>query len=137
MALSLTGASSSLVIPIMLFSGILTAVIFVLLIPFLTNLILNMLRLFNIPRAEYILLVFLFFDIGFLACGLLNVVNFFTPILLTWGGILFPFLVFFGCSLGFYKVTSKLYFNDVTRPYYFKNLAIIFFAVAIIVGVVL
>ncbi len=127
--------SQSLVIPVMLLSSIISAVIIMMLIPVLVNLFLNIIKVYSVPRAEYVLLVMLFFDIGFFACGLLNLVNLFTPLFLTWGSVLFPFISSLGCVIAFYKVTAKLYFNDVTRVYYFKVLAIAYLAIALVMGV--
>ncbi len=129
------GMSTTVVIPMTLLVGIILGVIISLIVPFAINAALNFLRLYNIPRAEYVLIAMVFFDIGLFACGLLNLVNLFTPILLAWGGVIFPVVVSFGCMLGFYKVTANLYFNDVTRPYYFKNLAILYIVMVVIMGV--
>ena len=126
---------SGTIIPMMLLTVIILGVILNLLVPFTINLALNFLRLYNVPRHEYILIAMMFFDIGFFACGILNLVNLFTPILMTWGSVLFPLITSCGCMLGFYKVTSKLYFNEVTRQHYFKYLAIIYIACAVIMGV--
>lgn len=120
-----------------LLSSALAAVVAMLLLPFLVNLFLNTLRNYNIPRAEYVLLVFLYFCIGNFILGLLNLTHLFTPVLLMWGNALFPFIVFVGCVFSFYKVTAKIYFNDVTEPYYFRNLMNLCVILAVIFGVIL
>jgi len=42
----------------------------------------------------------------------------------------------FVCWLVFYSVTGKLYFNDVTKPYYFATISIAVIALAVLGGVV-
>ncbi len=136
---NMMGASMGLpavaTIPTVLLSGILTGLLFNLCVPFAVNSILNFSRLYNVPRHEYVLLAMLFFDIGFFACGILNLVNLFTPVFMTWGSVLFPLIVSCGCMIGFYAVTSKLYFNVVTRQLYFRSLAIAYLVTVAVVGV--
>lgn len=135
LVLSAVGMSEDATIPVMILGGVLTAVILLLAIPFVINMLLNFLRMYNVPRAEYVLIAMLFMAIGNFACGILNLVNLFTPILITWGSVIFPLIVSLGCMIGFYKVTANLYFNDVTRPHYFKYLAIVYFVVVVVTGV--
>lgn len=127
---------SGAVIPIMLLTGIIMGAIFTIIIPFVINVLLNFLRVYNVPRHEYVLIAFVFFDIGFFACGILNLINLITPLFVVWGATLFPLIVSLGCTLGFYKVTANMYFNDVTRQRYFRNLAIIYVAIVIVLGVI-
>lgn len=108
-----------------LFSALLMGVILVLIIPLLTNVFLNLAKIYSVPRAEYKLLLLLFFTIGFFANGLLNLINLATPLFLSWGGVLFPFIVSVCCCVAFYRVTVKLYFNDVTAVNYFKYYAVV------------
>ena len=125
--------------------GIISAVVATLLIgvivmailPLLVNAFLNFSRFYNVPRAEYGLLVNLFFAMYYFICGALSLVNLITPILLIWGEKLFPFIAGTGCMIWFYAVTRKLYFNDATEKYYFRNMAILYFVVAVVFGVVL
>lgn len=112
-----------------------TALMF--LVPFVTNLFLNASHLHNVPRAEYALLAHAFCTIYFAVCGALRLINLVTPLLLVWGGVIFPFVVSLGCVIWFYHVTSQLYFNDVTRPFYFRVVAIVYFVCAALFGVVL
>ena len=107
------------------------------LVPFVAGVFLNFSRLYSVPRAEYGLLAHLFFTLYYLVCGLLSLVNLFTPLLLTWGEKLFKFIVATGCLIWFYAVTKKLYFNDATAQYYFRNLVIVYFVLAVLFGVVL
>lgn len=116
-ALNLNGAS---ILVLSLFSSALMGVILVFIIPLLANLFLNVARIYSVPRAEYRLLVLLFFTIGFFVNGLLNLINLITPVFLVWGAVLFPFIVSVGCCIAFYFVTVRLYFNDVTVVNYYK-----------------
>ena len=129
------GLSANTTIPMVLLSGVFMGLLLNLVVPFAVNSLLNFMRLYNMPRHEYVLIAMVFFDVGFFACGILNLVNLFTPIFMTWGSILFPLIVSCGCMIGFYKVTSKLYFNEVTRQPYFRTLAIAYLAVVVVLGV--
>ena len=120
-----------------IFASIFIGVALMFIVPFVANVFLNFSRLYSVPRAEYGLLAHLFFTLYYFVCGLLSTVNLFTPLLLTWGEKLFPFVVATGCLIGFYAVTKKLYFNDATALYYFRNLAIGYFVFAVLFGVVL
>ena len=105
--------------------------------PFLARTFLNVSRFYNVPRAEYGLLSLVFVMLYFGVTGALKLINLITPLLLVWGKVLFPFVVATGCAIWFYAVTSKLYFNDVTKPFYFRNVAIAYFVCAFLFGVVL
>lgn len=105
-------------------SLLLIGVILMVLLPLVVDVLLGVARIYTVPKAEYNLLALIFCGLGFLLLGLLNLVNLFTPLLLTWGGILFPLVSTLAAAVGFYAVTSKLYFNDLTRAHYFKVLAL-------------
>lgn len=120
-----------------LFTSLIIGIVLMFLVPWLTGLFLNTSRFYNVPRAEYALLAHVFCTIYFAACGVLKLINLFTPLLLIWGGVLFPFVVALGCVIWFYHVTSQLYFNELTRPYYFRNVAIVYFVCAVLFEVVL
>ena len=122
---------------IALMSSMLIGVILVFIVPVVSNFFLNRSRLYTVPRAEYCLLVQLFFAIYFVICGALKLINLITPLLLVWGEILFPVLVSLGCIIWFYRVTAKLYFNDQTKPYYFRSLAITYIILVIVAEVLL
>lgn len=107
------------------------------LVPLIANVFLNYSRFYTVPRAEYGLLTLLFFTLYFAACGLLKLINLFTPLLLVWGDVLFPVLVSLGCVIGFYAATAKLYFNNQTKPYYFRNLAIAYVILIVVAEVLL
>ncbi len=118
-----------------LVTSIVVGVALMFLLPVIANLILNWSRIFSVPRAEYCLLCHIFGTLGFLICGLLNLVNLFTPIFSVWGGVLFPFVSLLICAISFYVTTSKLYFNVATRVYYFKVCLIVFFVLVVILEV--
>lgn len=129
--------SDTYMLIVSIFSSLFIGVVLMFLVPFVANVFLNFSRFYNIPRAEYSLIVLMFFALYYLVCGVLSLVHLFTPLLLTWGEKLFPFITATGCVIWFYAVTKKLYFNDVTARFYFRNLAIVYFVVAIVFGVVL
>ena len=129
--------SDAYMIVIAIFSSLLIGVVLMFLVPFVAKVFLNFSRLYNVPHAEFALLAQMFFALFYFVSGLLSLVNLFTPLLLTWGEKLFPFIVGTGCVIGFYAVTKKLYFNDVTALYYFRNLAIVYFVFTVVFGVVL
>ncbi len=118
------------------FSVAIVGLILMFLVPMFTGLFLNMSRFYNVPRAEYGLIAHVFCTIYFVACGAFKMLNLLTPFTLVWGA-LFGFVASLGCVIGFYCVTSKLYFNDVTRPYYFRNVAIVYFVCALVFEVLL
>ena len=111
-------------------------VIIMLLLPLVTNVFLHYSRFYTVPRAEYSLIAMLFFALYFAVCGALKLINLATPILLIWGEVIFPVVVSLGCVIWFYHVTSNLYFNNQTKPFYFRNLATTY-AILIIVAEVL
>lgn len=108
-----------------LFSSALEGVVLMFVTPFLAGLFLNIAKIYTVPRAEFGLIVNLYCAIGFFVTGLLNLINLITPLFLVWGGVIFPFIVTLGCFVSFYLVTSKMYFNDVTKVYYFKCILVV------------
>lgn len=134
MGIALTSAQELLVA---LMTSTLLGVGLMFLVPWLASVFLNMSKFYAVPHSEYRLLVHVFFTLFYFVCGALKLVNIFTPLLLTWGATLFPFLVSLGCVIWFYSVTSNLYFNDVTKPFYFRNMAILYFVCAFVFGVLL
>ncbi len=137
MSYGIAALPETTVIVLALLMSFLIGVVLMFLVPFVTNLFLNSSKFYNVPRAEYALLAHLFCTIYFVVCGALRLVDLFTPVLLVWGGVLFPFVVSLGCVICFYAVTSRLYFNDVTRPYYFRNAAIVYFVAVTVLEVLL
>lgn len=115
-----------------LLTSVLMGVILMLVTPLLTNLFLNVAKIYSVPRAEYCLIVNLFCAIGFFVTGLLNLINLITPVFMVWGGVIFPFVVTAGCFVAFYLVTSKMYFNDVTKVHYFKCILVVAIVVLVL-----
>ena len=101
-------------------------------VPFLAGLFLNVSKIYSVPRAEYCLLVNLYCALGFFVNGLLNLINLITPVFMVWGGVIFPFVITLVGFISFYLVTSKLYFNDVTKVHYFKCLLIVALVVLVL-----
>ena len=118
-----------------LLSEFVIGIIWMFILPFLVNALLNFAKVYSVPRAEYCLLVHAFFALGYLIRGALSLINVFTPVLLVWGGVLFPFVSSLVAMILFYKVTSKLYFNDLTVVPYFRVLAVVYFVILIVVEV--
>ena len=121
---------------IALMTSALLGAIVMALMPLVCNLFLNYSRFYSVPRAEFSLLALLFLTIYYAICGALKLINLVTPLLIVWGEILFPVIVSLGCIVWFYSVTAKLYFNNQTKPYYFKSLAIAY-VILIVIGEVL
>lgn len=123
-------ASFKLVIALM--SSTVAGVLLMFVTPYIAQLFLNVTKIYSVPRAEFCLLVNLYCGIGFFLVGMLNLINLITPIFMVWGGVLFPIIVTIGCFASFYIVTSKMYFNDVTKVHYFKCLLIVFAIVIVL-----
>ena len=120
-----------------LLTSMILGTVIMFLVPIVTNVFLNYSRFYTVPRAEFALLAHLFFTIYFAICGVLKLINLFTPLLLVWGEILFPVLVSLGCIIWFYSVTTKLYFNNQTKPYYFRSLTIAYIILIVVAEVLL
>lgn len=121
---------------VMLFC-ILASIFVMFLVPFVVNAVLNVAKLYNIPRGEYCLLVLVAMSLYYLLNGIFGLVNLFTPLMIVWIGTLAPFVSLLICAVTFYKVTASMYFNDVSRVYYFKVCGIttlIIFGVMLLVG---
>ena len=104
--------------------NLITQIIIVLLFPIIVRGLAKLFRFYNLPFAEYSLVATAFYGLYALAFGLIQIVNFFTPLYSTWINLLGGFLCGTVAYLGFYLFTSKMYFNTATRPRYFKILAI-------------
>ena len=122
---------------IALMTSALLGVAIMFLVPLISRLFLHYSQFYSVPRAEYGLLTMLFVALYFAICGILKLINLFTPILLVWGEILFPILVSLGCAIMFYRVTAKLYFNNQTKPYYFRSLLVTYVIMMVIAEVLL
>ncbi|MEG2014434.1 MAG: hypothetical protein RR086_01765 [Clostridia bacterium] len=100
------------------------AIITLLLSP-ISSVILNLSRIYFVPRAEFGVLVRLSVTSMFMALSLFNLTFLFSPVVLIWGLLLYKLVLGVGAGIGFYLVTSKLYCNTATKPYYFKVLSIV------------
>lgn len=118
-----------------IFSTLIAALIFVFLLPVLIRWFLRLSRFINVPQNEYPLIALLFFTIYNLVYGGMTFIQLATPLYIVWGNLVAHLLVGTLCFVGFYKVTANLYFNDVTKPYYFKTIAIAYFIVMLFGGV--
>ena len=118
-----------------IFCEFIVGVIWMYLLPVLVNFALNTAKLYTVPRAEYCLLVHVFFALGYFIRGCLNLVHLFTPVMLVWGGVLFPFVSSVVAAILFYRVTAKLYFNDLTVVPYFRIYAIVYLLLLLVLEV--
>ena len=73
----------ALIVALLTSAGLGVALMF--LTPLIAQLFLNYSRFYSVPRAEYRLLTMVFFTLYFAICGVLKLINLFTPILLVWG----------------------------------------------------
>lgn len=105
------------------------------LLPPLVNVALNFVKIYSVPRSEYCLLAHAFFALGYFVCGVLNLINLFTPLFAVWGRVLFPFVSSLVAALLFFKVTKKLYFNTATSVYYFKVFAVAYIVIVLVLEV--
>lgn len=112
----------------------LSGIILLAIYPFFINLLLNVFSIYSVPRSEYVLLALIYTALAQLITGVLGCIQFFTPVVVTWGGVLFRFVGSTVAMILFYRKTSQLYFNHQTRVHYFRNIAIVYF-VAMILGV--
>jgi hypothetical protein len=112
-----------------------SAAITVVLAHFLPKLYLSLAKIHSVPHSEFSLLATLAWTAYNLLVGLLNLILLAAPTFLVWGAVIFPVVSVLASGVVFYVVTSKLYFNDATRPHYFKTLAIAVLALALLGGV--
>lgn len=133
----MASAPDAMLISVALLTSLIIGTVLMFLVPLVVNLFLNFSKFHNVPRAEYALFAHLFITLYYLVCGLLGLINLATPLISSWGGGLFSLFVSLGCVIWFYHVTSNLYFNDVTKQYYFRNLAILYLVCAFVFGVIL
>lgn len=111
--------------------------VIVVLAHFLPRLFLRFTKIYTVPYSEFSLFATLAWALYCLLVGLLNLILLAAPTFATWASVLFPTVSVIASGLAFYAVTSKLYFNDVTRPYYFYTLSVAVLALAVFAGGVL
>jgi hypothetical protein len=120
-----------------LFASLLGGILGAFILPLLVNFVLNLARIYSVPRAEFSLLAKLFFAASFLVSGALGMLRFLSPFLATWGLMLIDAAVTTAACFTFYHVTAKLYFNSHTRVYYFRLIIIVYAALMLLGGYVL
>ena len=116
-----------------LFSGGIVAVV----AHFLPRLFLKAIKVYSIDPAEFSFFATLAWTVYYVLVALLKLVYLFAPTFIVWGNIIFPVVSTLLAGLGLYVVTSKLYLNDLTRPYYFVSFAITVIALAVFAGGIL
>ena len=104
---------------------------------FIAKLYLRMTRLHTVPVREFSLFSTLAYTLYYVLLALLNLIILVAPTFLVWGSVIFPVVSALASGAAFYLVTSKLYFNDVTRAYYFKTMAIFVIALTVMAGGIL
>ena len=107
-------------------SGLLMGVVLQFLLPVLVNLFLGLARVHSsVPIAEYCVITYLHFALAFAVCGVANLFGWFFPVASVWISAIFLAVVALAVGFLFFKVTSKLYFNDVTTPSYAVAVAVV------------
>lgn len=127
----------NLIVPSCVIASLLVAVAVHFLVPLACNLFLNVSRIHCVPAAEYVLLAFVCCSAGFLLRGLFALLAYFVPNVSNWVNGLAPFVLTLASGALFYKITAKMYFNDVTVVPYFKNFSVALIALAVVLGVIL
>ncbi len=118
-------------------AAILSGILVMFLFSPVVNLLLNITKIYSVPRAEYSLIAMMFAVLNYFILGVLNLVNLFTPLLLAWGAVLFPLISSLVSVILFYRTTAKLYFNDLTAVYYFKAISIVYLIGFVLFAVIL
>lgn len=117
---------------IIITSTIIFAIVVAVVIPFITQLLLDRFHIYCVPRREYCLLVLLLLCSGNTLCGALNLLTLALP---QWGNWITIFSRLLGNILSWlliYNITSRLYFNDGNRKHYFMAVAIVFFVTSLV-----
>lgn len=117
---------------LMLLLALITGIVSLLLVHFLTGFVLNMMRFFFLPRQEFTLLVVIFLALKNLILGALNCLYFITPVIGIWGELIFPVIAFLISGVLFYMTVEKYYLNSKTAPIFFKALIIIFCVLSVL-----
>ena len=111
-------------------SGVIVAVV----AHFLPKLYLRFAKIYTVPVDEFCLFSTLAWAAYCLMLGLLNLIYLLAPTFVVLGSVVFPVVSALTAGVCFYAVTSKLYFNDVTRQYYFRSIGIVILALAVFAG---
>lgn len=117
---------------LVLLLSLVTGIISLFLIHFLTGLVLNLLRFFFLPLQEFTLLAVIFLALKNLILGVLNCLYFITPVIGVWGDLIFPVLAFLVSGILFYFTVEKYYLNNKTAPIFFRALIILFCVLSVL-----
>ena len=131
---ALTYMTGSAYWPTVLFGCSLSGGVIVLFSHFIARLFLRFIKINTVPETEFCFFATLAWTLYCLILGLLNLVYLFAPTFVTWGTAIFPVVATLLSGLAFYVVTSKLYFNNATKAYYFKMLSIAIIVLAVMAG---
>lgn len=107
-------------------SGLLSAIIAEIFVRLLLKLVLYASKIVMLPRNEFSILFLMCLVPINLIMGGLNLLFYLTPVIISWGSVLFEIVVATPFLILFYAKTKKLYFNDKNSPYYFKVCAIVY-----------
>ena len=124
-------------LPLSLLAAAIMGVIMQFIVPALVNVFINLSKIHSLPVAEYCVVVFLFLSAGMLLCGAINLFAWFFPVAAVWITSLSPIVVTLGVGFAFFKVTAKLYFNDVTTVTYAKACVVAVAVLLVVLGVLL
>ena len=116
-----------------LFSGGIVAVV----AHYLPRLYLKISKIYTFDPSEFSFFATLAWTAYYLLFALFKLIYLVAPTFIVWGGVIFPVISVLLAGLAFYVVTSKLYLNDLTRPYYFATLAFLVIGLAVLAGGVL
>ena len=105
-------------------SGLIGAVITEVLIWLILRFVFYVSKIVMVPRNEFTVLFLLCLIPINLILGALNLLFYLTPLVISWGSVLFEFVVATPFLWLFFVKTKQLYFNDKAAPYYFKVFAI-------------
>lgn len=100
--------------------GILSAIIWLVILNVLVRMLLRALSIYGLPSNEFAVVVTFFFSFYYLLLGLFYLFALITPVILVWGQILFPVVSTLIASMLFFFAIRKLYLNTTTSPRMFK-----------------
>ena len=129
--------STLVAMPLSLLSAAIMGVILQFIVPALVNVFINLSKIHSLPFAEYCVVVFLFLSASMLLCGAINLFAWFFPAAAVWITTLSPIVVTLGVGFAFFKVTAKLYFNDVTTVTYARSCVVAVAVLLVVLGVLL
>lgn len=110
--------------------GLLSSIIWLLLISVICNFLIKMLNLYSFPKSEFNVVLTFFFAAYYLLLGILNLFVLITPVILVYAQAIFPVVSLITVSMLFYFTVNKLYLNNATAPRFFKIVMIFVIIVA-------